>query len=499
MVFVILNDNIQYMLNKLVVDTVTIRKDRLKKLREIGINPYPHTSDRQQTNKEIKNMLGKQIVVAGRIMGKRGHGKLIFLDLVDETDKVQLFISHKIIGEELFKIANLLDIGDFLEASGLVFKTVVGEISVKCSFLKILSKALQPLPSTWYGLQNVEDRYRKRYLDFIINPESKKIIELRSKIVSEVRKILEVKGFLEIETPTLQPIYGGANARPFQTYYNALKQDFYLKISDELYLKRLIIGGFEKVFEIDHNFRNEGIDATHNPEFTMMECYWAYADYNQIMELTEEIYSKVSKKVLGTTKVNYNGFDIDLKAPWERLTMVDAIKKYLKIDTEKLTDEELKQKAKKLKVEEGVRGGLFNRGLTVFSLFELVEDKLIDPVFITDFPKETTSLCKLHRDNPELIERFEPYIGGKEIGNAYTELNDPDLQRHFFEEEVKAKLDGNNETHPLDEDFLTSMEYGMPPTGGLGLGIDRMVMIMTGTHSIRDVIAFPTLRSKKAK
>ena len=481
-----------------VTDTEEVRREKLKKLREMGVDPYPHSSDRQQTNKEAKDMLDAQVVVVGRIMGKRGHGKLVFLDLVDGTDKIQVFVSQKVIGEEQFDLVSLLDIGDFVEASGKIFKTVAGEISVQCSSLKILSKALKPLPSTWYGLKDTEDRYRKRYLDFVINPESKKIIELRSKIVAEVRKILGEKGFLEIETPTLQPIYGGANARPFKTFYNALDENFYLKISDELYLKRLIIGGFDKVFEIDHNFRNEGIDATHNPEFTMMECYWAYADYGQIMELTEELYSKVAEKVLGTTKVNYNGFDVDLKTPWERLTMAEAIKKYLNIDIEKLNDEELKQKALELKVEVGKRGGTFNRGLTIASIFESVEEKLVGPVFITDFPKETTSLCKLHRNNPELIERFEPYIGGKEIGNAYTELNDPDLQRHFFEEEVKSKADGNDETHPLDEDFLTAMEYGMPPTGGLGLGIDRMIMIMTGTHSIRNVIAFPTLRSKKA-
>lgn len=478
-------------------DTEEIRRERLKKLREMGIDPYPHFSDRQQTNKEAKKMMDGQVVVAGRIMGKRGHGKLVFFDLVDETDKIQVFISQKIVGGEQFNLIDLLDIGDFIEASGKIFKTVAGEISVQCSSIKILSKALRPLPSTWYGLKDVEERYRKRYLDFMVNPESKKVIELRSKIVAEVRKILSEKGFLEIETPTLQSIYGGANARPFKTYYNTLKEDFYLKISDELYLKRLIIGGFEKVFEIDHNFRNEGIDATHNPEFTMMECYWAYADYNQIMELTEELYSKVSMNVLGTTKVEYNGFNIDLKTPWERLSIAEAIKKYLGFDIEKLNDEELKQKAIGLKVQVGKRGNLFNRGLTIASIFELVEEKLTGPVFITDFPKETTSLCKLHRSNPELIERFEPYIGGKEIGNAYTELNDPDLQRHFFEEEVKSKAEGNDETHPLDEDFLTAMEYGMPPTGGLGLGIDRMIMIMTGTHSIRNVIAFPTLKNRK--
>jgi len=478
-------------------DTEKIRREKLEQIKKLGIDPYPQVSLRQQTNKEAKEMMDEEVVVAGRIMGKRGHGKLSFLDVVDETDKIQIFVSQKEVGEDKFELIKLLDIGDFVEASGKVFKTVAGEISVQCSNIKILSKALKPLPSTWFGLKDTEERYRKRYLDFIINADSKKIIETRSKIVSEVRNILEEKGFLEIETPTLQPIYGGANARPFKTYYNTLKQDFYLKISDELYLKRLIVGGFEKVFEIDHNFRNEGIDATHSPEFTMMECYWAYADYNQMMSLTEEIYSRVAQKVLGTTKVSYNGFDIDLKTPWERLTMAEAIKKHLGFDVSKLDDDELKEKAEELKVKIGKRGRKFNRGLTIASIFELVEDKLGGPVFITDFPKETTSLCKLHRNDSNLIERFEPYIGGKEVGNAYTELNDPDLQRHFFEEEVRAKKEGDEEAHPLDEDFLTAMEHGMPPTGGLGLGIDRMIMIMTGTHSIRDVIAFPTLRNKK--
>lgn len=483
----------------LYIDTEKIRRERLTKLREMGIDPYPHFSNRQQSNKEVKEMMGQQAVVAGRIVAKRGHGKLVFLDISDESDKIQILISQKIVGEEQFNLVDFLDIGDFIESSGKIVKTVAGEISVECSSLMILSKAIRPLPNSWFGLKNVEERYRKRYLDFIINPKSKKVIELRSKIVSEVRKILGDKGFVEVETPTLQPIYGGANARPFKTHYNKLKRDFYLKISDELYLKRLIIGGFEKVYEIDHNFRNEGIDATHTPEFTMMECYWAYADYNKIMELTEELYFKVAQNVLGTTKVKYNGFEIDLKTPWERLTLNDAIKKHLNIDVDKMTDEELRQKVQKLSLKIGKRAGVFNRGLTVASLFESIENKLSGPVFITDFPKETTSLCKLHRNNPDLIERFEPYIGGKEIGNAYTELNDPDLQRHFFEEEVKAKADGDEETHPLDEDFLTAMEYGMPPTGGLGLGIDRMIMIMTGSHAIRNVIAFPTLRSKSTE
>ncbi len=473
------------------------RREKLNILKEKGINPFPNSANRQQTIGEARDMMGDQVMVVGRILGKRGHGKLVFVDIIDETGKIQLLVSEKIAGHELMEIIELTDIGDFLEAGGKITKTVAGEISVETSYLKILSKSLQPLPSTWFGFKDVEERYRKRYVDFLMNKDSKRIIELRSKIVSELRHLLEDRGFVEVETPTLQPIYGGANARPFKTHYNALKRDFFLKISDELYLKRLIIGGFEKVFEIDHNFRNEGIDKTHNPEFTMMECYWAYADYNDVMELTEDMYSTISKKVLGTTKVKYLGHDIDLQAPWQRLTMNDAIKKYLKIDLNKLTDEDLKKEVEVRGLEVGKRNGVFNRGLSVASLFELVEGELIQPVFITDFPKETTSLCKLHRDDTELIERFEPYVGGKEIGNAYTELNDPDLQRHFFEEEVKAKEDGDAETHPLDEDFLTAMEYGMPPTGGLGLGIDRMVMIMTSTDSIRDVIAFPTLKTKK--
>jgi lysyl-tRNA synthetase class 2 len=476
---------------------VKSQREKLNTLREKGINPFPNSANRQQTIKEAREMMGDQVVVVGRILGHRGHGKLVFVDLIDETEKIQLLVSEKIAGFESLEILELTDIGDFIEASGKIIKTVAGEISVEISSFKILSKSLRPLPNIWYGFKDVEERYRKRYVDFLINKDSKKIIELRSKIVSEVRNFLEERGFIEVETPTLQPIYGGANARPFSTHYNALKRDFFLKISDELYLKRLIIGGFEKVFEIDHNFRNEGIDKTHNPEFTMMECYWAYADYNDIMKLTEEMYSAISQKVLGTTKVKYLGNDLDLKSPWERLTMKDAIKKYLNVDVDNLNDQQLKEEIEKRNLEVGIRNEVFNRGLSIASLFELVEEKLIQPVFIIDFPKETTSLCKLHRDNPEIIERFEPYIGGKEIGNAYTELNDPDLQRHFFEEEVKAKAEGSQETHPLDEDFLTAMEYGMPPTGGLGLGIDRMIMIMTSTDSIRDVIAFPTLKTKK--
>lgn len=462
----------------------------------MGINPYPHSSRRQQKISEAQRVLGKKVVTAGRIVAMRGHGKLWFVDIVDDSGKIQLLLSKSKLGDEQFKLIGLLDVGDFVEAGGKIIKTVAGEISVEVNELRFLSKSLRLVPTSYYGFKNIEERYRKRYLDFLVNEKSKKVIELRSRIISEVRRLLEDKGFIEIETPTLQPIYGGANARPFETHYNALKGKFYLKISDELYLKRLIIGGFEKVFEIDHNFRNEGIDTSHNPEFTMMECYWAYTDYNDMMKLTEDIYSTVAKRVLRTTTVEYEGHKIDLKAPWKRLTMKGAIKRYLEIDVDNLSDEEIKKELAKRGLKEGKRGERFNRGLSIASFFEVVEPKLIQPVFITDFPKETTSLCKLHRGDKDLIERFEPYIGGKEVGNAYTELNDPNLQRHFFEEEVKAKKAGDQETHPLDKDFLEAMEYGMPPTGGLGLGIDRMVMVLTGKNSIREVIAFPTLKEK---
>lgn len=475
---------------------IKTKREKLEELRKLGVDPYPPTTDRQQTISEAREMMGKLVSVVGRIGSIRSHGKLSFIDLIDETGKIQLFVSAKKVKDEQFKLIDLFDTGDFLEAKGKIIKTVAGEVSVEVVDLRLLSKSVRQLPAKFYGLKDQEERYRKRYLDFLLNAESKKTIEIRSKIVSEVRKFLEDKGFIEVETPTMQPVYGGANARPFETHYNALKRNLYLKISDELYLKRLIIGGFEKVYEIDHDFRNEGIDKSHNPEFTMMECYWAYADYNDMMDLTEQMYSTVAQKVLGTTKVKYLGHDVDLKAPWIRLTMKDAIKKYLKVDVDKLTDEELKKEITKRDLEIGERGGEFNRGLSIASLFESVEENLIQPTFIIDFPKETTSLCKLHRKDSNLIERFEPYISGKEVGNAYTELNDPDLQRHFFEEEAKAKAGGDEEAHPLDEDFLTAMEYGMPPTGGLGLGIDRMVMVITGTDSIREVIAFPTLKTK---
>lgn len=476
-----------------------LRAQRLEKaetLRRLGINPYPCKFDKKHTCKQALKLLGKKAKTAGRIISLRGHGRILFMDLSDYTGKIQLWFQENEIGKEKFKLLKLFDVGDFIGTEGQVVKTKTGEITINVSKFEMLSKALRPLPAKWHGLKDIEDRYRKRYLDLLMNPEVKKTFEMRSKIVAEIRNFFIDREFFEVETPTLQPLYGGANARPFTTHHNALDTDLYLKISDELYLKRLIVGGFEKVFEIDHNFRNEGIDKTHNPEFTMMECYWAYADYKDMMKLTEDLFCYVAGKVLKTTIIEFAGNKINLKAPWKRLTMAEAIKKYLGWDPDKITDEEMKKKLKEKKVE--LVGG-YCRGLAIAALFEEVEPNLIQPTFITDFPKETTMLCKLGRDNSDLIERFEPYIAGWEAGNAYSELNDPELQRSFFKSELKQKEAGVEETHPMDDDFIESLEYGMPPTGGLGVGVDRLVMLLTDQQSIRDVILFPVLRAKKGK
>lgn len=485
-----------------------LQKERLKKLRNIkslGINPYPAKSGRKHPISIARKMMGKKVVVAGRIRSLRPHGKITFADIEDATGKIQLFFSQQELPGEKYEFLTNFDLGDFIESSGEVFKTQAGEISVRVSDFKLLTKSIRPLPSNWYGLKDVEERYRKRYLDLLMNPKVREVFIKRTKIISAVRDFLDKRDFLEVETPTLQEIYGGANARPFKTRHNALGYEFFLKISDELYLKRLIIGGFEKVYEIDKDFRNEGIDRSHNPEFTMMECYWAYADYQDIMKLTEELYQTVALQVLGTTKITFGEHKIDLKAPWKRITMKEAIKKYVSVDVDKLTDEEIKALLKKhnLQPEDkptltGVAAG-FNRGVAIATLFELVEPYLIQPTIVYDFPKETTALCKPKEDQPDLIERFEPYIAGLEIGNAYSELNDPLVQKEFFMAQLKAAKSGDEEAHPMDKAFLEAMEYGIPPTGGLGLGIDRMVMLLTNNPSISDVILFPTLKPERKK
>ncbi len=474
-----------------------IKKERiakLKKLRSLGIDPYPPRTPQYTPIAKARNKMGQETAVVGRVMAWRSHGGMTFADIRDSSGQVQAAFFLDDLKKERYQQLELLDVGDFLALSGLVFKTKRGETTIKASSWQILAKSLRPLPNKWKGLKDIETRSRKRYLDLIVNEQSRNTFILRSQIVTAMRQILDDEGFLEVETPTLQPIYGGASAQPFITHHNALDTDLYLKISDELYLKRLIVGGLDKVYEIDHNFRNEGVDKSHNPEFTLMECYWAYADYNDMMNLTEKIYSQIAQKVLGTTKITFFGQKIDLKTPWPRLSMFEAIEKYLGWEADKISDQELKAKLKKKGVK--LAGG-YNRGLAIADLFEEVEPHLVEPVFITDFPKETTSLCKLKPDNQDLIERFEPYIAGFEVGNAYSELNDPLLQRQFFEDQVKMREAGDKEASPMDEDFLEALEYGMPPTGGLGLGVDRLVMLLTGQENIRDVILFPTLKPKE--
>ena len=479
----------------------TIRLLKLENIKKAGVNPYPAKFEKKNDISQAKKSQGKDVTIAGRIVGLRPHGKLTFIDLLDETGKIQVALGEDKIKN--YSFLENLDLGDFLGVIGVVDKTVAGETTVFAKDFTLLSKALLPLPSTWYGLKDVETRFRKRYLDLLLNEDAKKIATLRAKIILALRKFLDEKDFIELETPILQPIYGGAAAKPFKTRYNALGQDFFLRISDELYLKRAIIGGFEKIFEIGKDFRNEGIDKTHSPEFTMLELYQAYADYEDMMNLTETMFEYLAVKVLGTSKIEFEGKKVDFSKRWLRISMKDALKKYAKIDVDKLSDPGLQKEIKKhgLKYEDepsltGVAAG-FSRGVAIATLFEIVTGKLVEPTFITDFPRETTALCKPHRRDQSLIERFEPYVFGIEMGNAYSELNDPLVQKKFFQEQEKAKKSGDQEAHPMDKDFLEALEYGMPPTGGLGIGIDRLIMILTGAKSIREAILFAALKSEK--
>ncbi|OGJ16297.1 lysine--tRNA ligase [Candidatus Pacearchaeota archaeon RBG_13_36_9] len=489
-----------------------IIKERLKKLEEFrksGINPYPHWFEKennagelQKEYKKLKNEeFGKKAVVAGRIMALRSFGKLAFMKLQDETGNIQLvFIPKKgdKQGEKRIKeIIRLNDVGDIVGCSGKVFRTKRGELSVMAEEIKMLAKSIKPLPEKWHGLTDKEERYRKRYLDLIMNPEVRKVFEKRTAIMEAIRELLKEKGFSEVETPFLNTLYGGAAARPFETKLNALDMKLYLAISPELYLKRLVVGGYEKVFTISRNFRNEGIDRWHNPEFAMMEIYQAYADYNDMMNLFEEIYESACKKVNGGTKVEFRGKTIDFKRPWKRMTMAQAIKEFGKIDVTKMSEKEVLEHVKKNNIEIKEK----TWGWAVQGMFEhYCEDKIEQPTFILDHPLETTPLCKVHRNGSvfcSLIERFEPFCMGTELGNAYSELNDPILQRKLLEDQQKMLSKGDLEANPLDEDFINAIEIGMPPTGGLGLGIDRMVMLLTGQESIRDVILFPFMKEKE--
>ena len=475
------------------------RREKLEELRELDIKAYGkkykishHAEDITENFEELK---GENVRLAGRLMAIRTHGKATFADLMDITGRIQLFVSYNKVGEENYELFNELDIGDIVGIEGEVFKTNRGQISVNLDNYKLLSKSLRPLPEKFHGLKDKDLRYRQRSLDLIVNPEVKDTFIKRSKIIKEFRKYLEDKDFLEVETPMLHPIPGGASAKPFVTHHNALDMDLYLRIAPELHLKRLIVGGFERVYEINRNFRNEGMSYKHNPEFTTMELYQAQADYHDMMDITEDIIVNAAEEVLGTTKIKYEDKEIDLTPPWNRMTMIESIKKYTDIDFNEIdSDEEAQQIADELELEiegEKTRGKIIN---AVFE--EKVEDNLIQPTFITDYPIEVSPLAKKHEDDPRLTYRFEAFINSWEIANAFTELNNPIEQRKRFEQQLRERDLGDEEAQVLDEDFVKALEYGMPPTGGLGIGIDRLVMILTDSSSIRDVILFPTMRPK---
>lgn len=491
-------------IKKLILDENKLRK--LQELKEMGINPYPYTFNQlhsaQEINTKYTHLKPEEhttdlVFVAGRIMLKRVMGKASFFHLQDQTGRVQLYLSQDLLGEKDYTtLAKKTDMGDIIGVEGKIFKTKTGEVTIEVKSAEILCKSLLMFPEKYHGLQDIELKYRQRYLDLIMTPQTKEVFLKRSKMLQTIREFFAEKGFVEMETPTLQTIYGGASAKPFITHINAWDMKMYLSISPELYLKRLLVGGFEKVFTICKNFRNEDVDPSHNPEFTMLEAYQSYVDYNMMMEIMEQVYEKSSLALNGTTKVKqiYNGEEVllDFKAPWKRLTMLEAIKKYADIDASKMTEEHLLNLVETNNFE---YEGKFTWGKGVEIIFkEMVEKKLIQPVHITDHPKESTPLCKTHRKDARLIERFESFCLGMELCNAYSELNDPLLQRKLLEEQAEELQHGNEEAHPLDEDFLNALEYGLPPAGGLGFGIDRMAVLLTGVDSIRDVILFPTMR-----
>lgn len=476
------------------------RLEKLKKIKDLGIDPYPSRLKfiRQPIAIAIKSF-GVETSVAGRLLSLRGHGNVVFADLVDESGKMQLFFQKKVLNDQ-FKLLKLIDMGDFISVKGKVIKTVAGEISIDVEELQILVKTLKQLPSQWYGLKDIEDRYRKRYLDIILNSEVKNRLTMRSKIIDSVRDFLTDKEFIEVETPTLQPIYGGGFARPFSTHHNKLDTDFYLRISDEMYLKRLIVGGFEKVFEITKVFRNEGIDFDHNPEFTMFEAQIAYQDYTYGMDLIEDIFEFTAKKVLGTTKFDYQGMEIEVKKPWARYKLTESVKEYTKVDPLNWkTLEEAKASIYKIGIKDGKEKELNNIQTVgeciAFAFEEFVEEKLIQPTIIYDYPVEVSPLAKKCED-PRFTQRFEFFAFGSELGNNYTELNDPqDLTKRFVEEKKREKA-GFDEAHQTDYDYLEAIEHGFPPTCGISIGIDRFVMLLTNARSIKEVIPFPTLRPK---
>ncbi|SEG12474.1 lysyl-tRNA synthetase, class II [Caloramator fervidus] len=494
---------------KLEAEYNELMRQRLLKLEELrakGQDPFAITKyDRTHTSKQVKEnydeLEGKDVKVAGRLMTKRIHGKAGFADIHDRYGKLQLYVRIDDLGEEKLKAFKTLDIGDIIGVEGTVFKTKTGEISVHVKDFILLTKSLRPLPEKWHGLKDPDLRYRQRYVDLIMNQDVRDTFFKRTQIIRAIRKFLDDRDFIEVETPVLSPIASGAAARPFITHSNALDIDLYLRIATELYLKRLIVGGFEKVYEMGKNFRNEGIDIRHNPEFNMIEIYEAYADYNDMMKLTEELIAYVCKEVLGTTKVVYQGTEIDFTPPWNRLTMKEAVKKYANVDFDEIkSDEEAREIAKKLNVVDELKKDLKDctKGDILVAVFEAYAEKhLIQPTFVLDYPVEVSPLTKRKPDDPMFTERFEAYVYGREIANAYSELNDPIDQRERFLQQLRERELGDDEAYMMDEDFINALEIGMPPTGGLGIGVDRLVMFLTNSYSIRDVILFPTMKPTK--
>jgi lysyl-tRNA synthetase class 2 len=476
-----------------------VRIDKLEALQELGKDPfvitkYDQTHHSAVIKENFEELEGKTVRVAGRMMSKRIMGKASFCNIQDLKGNIQSYVARDSIGEEEYKDFKKLDIGDIIGIEGSVFKTKTGEISIHAEKIVLLSKSLLPLPEKFHGLTNTDTRYRQRYVDLIMNQESKQTLINRSRIIRAVRSYLDAQGFIEVETPMLVSNAGGAAARPFETHFNALDEDFKLRISLELYLKRLIVGGLERVYEIGRVFRNEGLDTRHNPEFTLMELYQAYTDYHGMMDLTENLYRHVAQEVLGTTKIVYNGIEMDLGKPFERITMIDAVKKYAGIDFSVIkTDEEAKALAKEKGIEFEAR---HKKGDILNLLFEeYVEHHLIQPTFLMDHPVEISPLTKKKPENPDYVERFEFFMNGWEMANAYSELNDPIDQRERFKAQEELLKQGDDEANTTDEDFMTALEYGMAPTGGIGFGIDRMVMLMTDSAAIRDVLLFPTMKS----
>ncbi len=472
---------------------------KLRDLRERGLEPYGHSFQASHSCAEVIEAAAAleeqrtEVSVRGRLVSRRGHGKATFAHIADRSGRLQLYLKQDNLGGERYAVTKLLDVGDIVGAGGTVFRTRTGETTLAVESFTVLAKAVRPLPEKWHGLRDMETRARQRYLDLIANEEARRTAEARSRLVGAVREFLDGEGFLEVETPILQPVYGGAFAQPFSTHHSALDQKLYLRISNELYLKRLIVGGLEKVYEIGKDFRNEGMDRLHSPEFTQVEFYQAYADYEEMMDLVERLVRRAATAVAGGLKISYDGEEIDLGPPWKRLSMLEAVSQACGRDVAGLSAEALKGICEESAVEYPPAAG---KAKLIETLFDgLVQDKLVEPTFVIDYPRELSPLAKAKRNDPDIVERFEPYAGRMELGNAFSEQNDPREQRKAFEGQAEMRRLGDLEAQEMDADYVRALEYGMPPTGGVGLGIDRLAMLLTDSRNIRDVILFPHMRA----